>query len=176
MIRWASAFLVSAIVGVAFAGIGAAAAAPPALVSGGGTGTFEADLDGDTDIDGSAFGFAVVLLADSAARGHFQCLMAGRSDILGLHLMQVTGLVSAGQANPDGSATFSGAATVNLGDGTIMAGVPFVVTVTPGGAGAGTLQLSVIGAFDGVPGDSNPGNGNYDLPVETVRSGGVRVS
>ncbi len=39
----------------------------------------------------------------------------------------------------------------------------------------GTLQLSVIGAFDGVPGDEVPGNGNYDLPVETVATGQIEI-
>jgi hypothetical protein len=35
--------------------------------------------------------------------------------------------------------------------------------------------LTVIGAFDGVPGDTIPGNGNYDLPVETVATGQIRI-
>ncbi len=42
--------------------------------------------------------------------------------------------------------------------------MPFRVPVTLGGAATGTLQLTVIGAFDGVLGDTAPGNGNYDLP------------
>ena len=53
--------------------------------------------------------------------------------------------------------------------------MPFTVRVTAGGPGVGTLQLTVIGAFDGVPGDTKPGNGNYDLPVETVRSGQIKI-
>jgi hypothetical protein len=102
--------------------------------------------------------------------------MAGRSDILGLHLMAVQGQVTEGHVNPDGSVTFSGDdGTVNLGNGTIFRGVPFVVKVTAGGPGVGTLQLTVIGAFDGVPGDTNVGNGDYDLPVETVRSGRIKI-
>jgi hypothetical protein len=175
MVRWASVFIVAAIGVGALVGVEAAWAVPPMRVTGGGTGTFDADLDGDGDLDGSAFGLGVVLSAGGLAEGHFQCLMAGRSDILGLHLMQVAGRVDSGHTNPDGSASFSGTATVNLGGGEIIPGIPFTVMVTPGGAGVGTLQLTVIGAFDGAPGDVSPGNGNYDLPVETVRSGGVRV-
>jgi hypothetical protein len=101
--------------------------------------------------------------------------MAGRSDILGLSLMAVQGPVNTGQYNGNGSVTFSGFGAVNLGNGTIFSGVPFTVTVTAGGPGVGTLQLTVIGAFDGVPGDTSPGNGNYDLPVETVASGRIKI-
>jgi hypothetical protein len=43
--------------------------------------------------------------------------------------------------------------------------------VTPGGPGVGTMQLTVIGAFDGVPGDTQLGDGNYSLPVEVVATG-----
>src|SRR5262245_63421913 len=144
-------------------------------VTGGGTGTFNADLDGDGDIDGSQFGIGVTMRADGSAQGHFLCLMAGRSDILGLSLMAVQGPVSTGSDNGNGSVTFSGVGSVNLGNGTIFNGIPFTVTVTAGGAGVGTLQLTVIGAFDGVPGDTNPGNGNYDLPIETVNSGRIKI-
>ena len=49
------------------------------------------------------------------------------------------------------------------------------MTVTSGGPGRGTLQLTVIGAFDGIPGDTIPGNGNYDLPVERVSSGQITI-
>lgn len=144
-------------------------------VTGGGTGTFGADLDGDGDIDGSQFGIGVTIRADDSAKGHFLCLMAGRSDILGLPVMAVQGSVDTGSDNGDGSITFSGVGSANLGNGTIFNGVPFTVTVTAGGPGGGTLQLTVIGAFDGVPGDTALGNDNYDLPIETVASGRIKI-
>jgi len=144
-------------------------------VHGGGTGSFGADLDGDGQIDGSQFGFVVAMTGNGVARGSFLCLMAGRSEILGLHLMSVQGQVTAGVLNTDGSATFSGIASVNLGNGTIFRGVPFRVTVLPGGPGVGSMQLTVVGAFDGVPGDTTPGNDNYDLPVETVATGQIAM-
>lgn len=142
--------------------------------TGGGTGTFNADLDGDGDIDGSQFGMGVVIRGNTAG-GHFECLMAGRSDILGLPLMAIEGKVDAGTADADGSASFSGTASVNLANGQIFRDVPFTVRVTAGGAGIGTLQLTVIGVFDGVPGDTLTGNGNYDLPIETVNSGKIQI-
>jgi len=143
------------------------------VVSGGGSGTFGADLDGDGDIDGSHFGLGVII-GSNHAQGHFECLMAGNADILGLPLMAVEGRVTASSLSGS-SATFSGVATVNLGNGNIFRGVPFAVTVTAGGPGLGTLQLTVIGVFDGVPGDTVPGNGNYDLPVETVATGQISI-
>jgi len=155
---------------------GFASAAGLTRVIGGGTGTFDADLDGDGRIDGSQFGIGVVILGNGVASGHFLCLMAGRSQILGLHLMSVQGQVTGGVLNADGTAMFSGTAAVNLGDGTIFQGVPFRVSVSAGGPGSGTLQLTVVGAFDGVPGDTVPGNSNYDLPPETVRSGQITMA
>jgi len=144
-------------------------------VTGGGQGTFGADLDGDGDIDGSHFGIGISILGNGSAKGHFECLMAGNADILGLALMSVAGNVTNGSVNANGSVTFSGVATVNLGKSTMFKGVPFRVTVTAGTAGVGTLTLTVIGAFDGVPGDTNIGNGNYDLPTETVASGQIKI-
>src|SRR6266705_713015 len=73
-----------------------AVAASRVIVSGGGTGTFDADLDKDGDIDGSHFGIGVIIQEDGSAKGHFECLMAGNADILGLPLMAVEGKVAAG--------------------------------------------------------------------------------
>jgi hypothetical protein len=154
--------------------VGSTRAAEPTIVTGGGTGSFGADLDGDGDIDGSHFGFAVIQTPGTRVRGHFMCQMAGNADFLGLKLMLVEGRVSRALFTADG-ATFSGSGSVNLGDGTVFRGVPFVVSVTPGGPGVGTMQLTVIGAFDGVPGDTQLGDGNYSLPVEIVETGLISI-
>ena len=155
------------------------AAAPLARavqVTGGGTTTFGADLDGDGDVDGSHFGFAAAIAGDGSARGHFTCLMAGNADFLGLHVMAVQGPVTNGAL--DGH-SFSGTATVKVlnafgpGVESIFRDIPFVVAVTPGGPGVATLQLTVLGVFDGVPGDVAPGNNNYDLAKETLTTGQI---
>ena len=153
-----------------------ASASATTMVRGGGAGTFGADLDDDGDIDGSRFGLGVAILGGGSAGGHFLCLMAGDSDILGLPVMSVSGRVTEGTSGPGGSATFEGTATVNIGNGVIFRGVPFRVQVTAGGPGSGTIRLTVIGAFDGVPGDTISGNGNYDLPVETVSKGQISIA
>ncbi|OLC74898.1 MAG: hypothetical protein AUI57_07620 [Candidatus Rokubacteria bacterium 13_1_40CM_2_68_8] len=157
------------------------AAAPLAhavQVTGGGTTTFGADLDGDGDVDGSHFGFAAVIAGDGSARGNFTCLMAGNANFLGLHLMAVQGPVTSGA--PDGR-SFSGTATVKVlnafgpGVQSTFRDIPFVVAVAPGGPGVATLQLTVLGVFDGVAGDVAPGNGNYDLARETLTTGQITI-
>jgi hypothetical protein len=152
-----------------------ATADSPIVVSGGGTGTFGADIDADGDIDGSHFGFGVSFRG-GVPRGHFMCQMAGNADILGLPLMAVEGAVSGGLASPvTSTAMLTGRATVNLAQGVKFTNVPYEVLLESGGPGVGRLQLTVIGAFDGVPGDTVPGNGNYDLPAETVATGQIKI-
>jgi hypothetical protein len=158
-----------------FLWVGPSRAAQPAMVTGGGTGTFYADLDGDGEIDGSHFGFGVVRNPGGSVRGHFMCQMAGNKDFLGLKLMLVEGRVSSAFFTP-ASVTFSGAGSVNLANGTVFRGIPFTVTVSAGGPGVGTMQLTVIGAFEGVPGDTIPGDGNYSLPSETVATGLISIN
>ena len=155
---------------------GFASAAGVTKVHGGGTGTFGADLDGDGQTDGSQFGMGVTIRGSDTAAGHFLCLMAGRSRFLDLAVMSVEGQVGAGTLNDARSVTFMGVGTVNLGKGDIFRGIPFEVRVWAGGPGVGKMQLTVIGVFDGVPGDSIPGNGNYDLPPETVVSGQIAIT
>lgn len=156
----------------------AAAPAHGVRVTGGGTTTFGADLDGDGDVDGSHFGFAAVIAGDGSAQGHFTCLMAGNANFLGLRLMAVQGPVTSGA--PDGR-SFSGTATVKVlnafgpGVQSIFRDIPFAVVVTPGGPGVATLQLTVFGVFDGVAGDVAPGNHNYDLAKETLTTGQIRI-
>ena len=157
-----------------FLWVGPSGAAQPGMVTGGGTGTFNADLDGDGEIDGSHFGFALRKNPGGVILGHFMCQMAGNEDFLGLKLMLVEGRVSSASFTP-ASVTFGGTGSVNLANGTVFTSVPFTVTVSAGGPGVGTMQLTVIGAFDGVPGDTIPGDNNYSLPVETVATGLISI-
>jgi hypothetical protein len=152
-----------------------------AIVTGAGEGTFDADIDDDEDIDGSYFGVAVHRLDHgkrSLVEGHFVCAMWGKTDVLGLPLMAVEGAVtSATMDRKKETVTLKGVGTVDLGSGPsgFYTDVPFEVRVTEGGPGIGSIKLTVIGVFDGVPGDTVPGNGNYDLPVEKVFSGHIRI-
>ena len=153
-------------------------------VTGGGEGTFDADVDGDGDIDGSYFGVAVTLHhVDDRGRspkteGHFVCAMWGNTDFLGLPLMAVEGPVTSATSDlKKRIVTLRGVGTVDLGTGAsgFFTDVPFEVQVTEGGPSVGTIKLTVIGVFDGTPGDTRLGNNNYDLPVETVFRGHIRI-
>src|SRR5206468_5024462 len=95
-------------------------------------------------------------------------------DFLGLKLMLVDGRVSRAFFTP-ASVTFNGTGSVNLANGAVFRDVPFTVAVSAGGPGVGTMQLTVIGAFDGVPGDTIPGDGNYSLPVVPVATGLISI-
>ena len=134
-----------------------AAAASSTQVNGGGRGT----LDGVTPF--SQFGFGVSIAPGGSAQGHFTCLMAGSSVFPGFEpLMKVDGQVSSGSANhAAGTATFFGSGTLNLGPSGTMPAV-FQVDVTEGGAGVGTLTLSVL-------------NLGFFLPIETVMHGRITI-
>jgi len=134
-----------------------AVAGGPVVLSGGGTGTF------DGIHPGSQFGMGVVFRGGTV-RGHFNCVMAGRSDFPGLRLMKVGGRVTTGSVDPAaGTATFSGVGTLHMNEAKSQ--VAFTVDVTRGGPGVGTLQLTVDG----------PPVGLFPLPVEHVASGQISV-
>jgi hypothetical protein len=145
---------------------GTAHAAKAVHITGGGQGTFGADLDADGDIDGSHFGMGVEILDGGNARGHFTCLMAGNKDFLGLHLMLVQGQVDAGSANPAaGSGAFSGSGTL-LMDGD-QQDVTFAVAILrDGGPGVGRFQLTVVGSSGAVI---------AAFPPETIESGQIDI-
>ncbi len=168
----------------------AADAKQNARISGGGQGSFadgvidpwdqggvDGDLDGDGDVDGSYWGVGVQIEHGSVS-GHFVCAMWGFTDILDLDLMGVEGTVDTVQLAKSGSTrsvTLTGTASVDLGVAGFLAAVPYVVVLTEGDVGEATIQLTVVGVFDGVPGDTVAGNGNYDLPVEQVVSGHIDI-
>jgi len=134
-----------------------ATAASSTQVNGGGRGT----LDGVNPF--SQFGFGVSIAPGGSAQGHFTCLMAGSSVFPGFEpLMKVDGEVSSGSASLGaGTAVFFGSGTLNLGPSGTMPAV-FQVDVTEGGAGVGTLTLSVL-------------NLGFFLPIETVMQGRITI-
>ncbi len=134
-----------------------AVAASATQVNGGGRGT----LDGVNPF--SQFGFGVSISPGGSAQGHFNCLMAGSSVFPGFEpLMKVDGKVSSGSASVGaGTARFFGAGTLNLGPSGTMPAV-FQVDVTEGGAGVGTMKLSVLNLL-------------FFLPTETVLHGRITI-
>jgi hypothetical protein len=115
-----------------------AVAAGPVVANGGGIGT----LDGVTPF--SHFGFGVTL-SGGLVQGQFNCLMAGNAAFPGFEpLMKVSGAVTSGTVNAAlGTASFDGSGTLNLGPSGRMPAT-FHVDVREGGAGVGTLHLTVL--------------------------------
>lgn len=108
------------------------AARPLAKVSGGGTASFD-------DIEGleSQFAIGATIRDDGTAQGRFVCMIVG--------MVAITGDISNGVLNGDGSVTFSG-----VGHGIDLTpeffgpfqGCEFEVTLWPGGPGVGGFVYS----------------------------------
>jgi hypothetical protein len=132
----------------------AAAAAGPAVANGGGHGT-----DGIRPF--SQFGFGVTRSADGSVQGHFNCLMAGATQFPGFTLMAVRGQVTSATIG-SGSASFDGAGMFQTGNQG-KSPATFHVDVTAGGAGVGTLHLTLLTPFF------------FDLPIEQVMDGQISI-
>ena len=109
------------------------------------TGAAEATLPpgvtfGGLSLKGLSLGQGIFIGSDGSATGQFQAVLQGTSALGSPQDVVVEGEVSDGSAG-GGTATFSGTATVSMGDGTpALTGVPFTVT-----ASAGSLGLTLNG-------------------------------
>jgi len=125
------------------------------------TGAAEATLpDGaafnGVPLKGLALGLGVSIARDGSARGQFHTVLQGTSLLGAPQELVVEGEVRAGSVAADGSATFSGTARVNMGDGTLaLSGVPFTAT-----ASTGSLKLILDVT---------------SLPTATVTAGSITV-
>ena len=151
-------FLSAAILGLASLLAPAQAAAQDAA---GVTGAAEATLpDGATfngiPLRGLTLGQGLFIAQDGSATGQFQAVLLGTSPLGTPQNVTVEGEVGGGSVGADGSATFSGTATVDMGDGTLpLPGVPFTVTVSTGSLG---LILNAVA-----------------LPTATVTAGSITI-
>jgi len=125
-------------------------------VTGAAEGVFTANAQlGAVAIDSLDVGTGVFIDPDGSASGTFHAVLAGHS-ILGPREITVEGKVIAGVGESSGAASFSGTATVDLGDGApALPGVPFIVTVT-----ANTVVLAL---------DSTP------LPAAALTAGAIAI-
>jgi|SRR5438132_2065871 len=125
------------------------APAPAAAQDAGVTGAAEATLpDGATfngvPLRGLTLGQGLFIGQDGSATGQFHVVLLGTSSLGAPQEVVVEGEVRVGSVAADGSATFSGTATVTMGDGTLpLLGVPFTVTAATGSLGLilGTTAL-----------------------------------
>ena len=142
-------FLTTAFVALVLA-IGLARAEDGGMIAGAGTGDFPggATLAGIA-LHGLDFGQGVLTSPDGSALGAFHAVLRGPAQVV-----SVDGTVTAGAVA--GVATFSGTATVSLGDGGApLTAVPFQVALGPDG-----LQLAIDGTV---------------LPTVTVSPGAIAI-
>jgi hypothetical protein len=93
-------------------------------------------------LSGMQLGQGVLIAADGSAVGQFHVVLSGTSALGQPQEVTVQGEVNAGAAGGDGTVTFSGKATLSMGDGSLpVVGVPFSVTASTEG-----VQLVVDGA------------------------------
>lgn len=124
-------------------------------VTGAGTAAFpQGTVFNGVTLSGSQFGKGVVVNGDGSASGDFYNVLDG-STALGPRSITLTGLVRSGSLNPDGSVTFGGTSSLDMGDGTPATSVPFSVTATSQG-----LTLVI---------------GTTTLPTQTLIAGGIDI-
>ena len=105
---------------------------------------------------GLTLGQGLFIAPDGSATGQFQAVLLGTSLLGAAQNITVEGEVGGGSVGADGSATFSGTATVDMGDGTLpLPGVPFTVTASAGSLG---LILNAVA-----------------LPTATVTAGSITI-
>lgn len=151
-------FVVTAMLGLAILMAPAPVAAQDvAGVTGAAEGIFPAGaIFNGVPLSGLTLGQGVFLARDGSATGQFQAVLLGTSLLGAPQEVTVEGEVRAGFVGGDGSATFSGTATVDMGDGTPpLPGVPFTVTAS---AGSVALTLDVVA-----------------LPTATVTAGSITI-
>jgi hypothetical protein len=135
--------------------------APVAAQDAGVTGAAEAAFpNGATfngvSLNGLTLGQGMFIAQDGSATGQFQAVLQGTTPLGAAQNITVEGEVGNGSVGADGSATFSGTATVDMGDGTLpLPGVPFTVTVSAGSLG---LILNAVA-----------------LPTATLSAGSITV-
>lgn len=101
-------------------------------------------------------GIGVLIYSDGTAFGQFQATLVGTSVANLEQDIEVWGDATAGVVNVNGSRTFSGSVTVDMGDGTpVLPNVPFTVTVT-----ATSVSLSL---------------GTTSLPNTTLTDGSITL-
>ena len=137
------------------------APAPAAAQDAGVTGAAEAAFPNGAafngvSLKGLTLGQGMYIAQDGSATGQFQAVLLGTSPLGTPQNVTVEGEVGGGSVGADGSATFSGTATVDMGDGTLpLPGVPFTVTASAGSLG---LILNAVA-----------------LPTATVTAGSITV-
>jgi hypothetical protein len=132
--------IVLGMVALAFAPSPTTAASEGGTITGTAQGVFPAGTAlGSVALEGLQFGTGVIVDPKNSAVGCFSVVLTGRSLLGQLQEITVEGNVRQGAISENGTADFSGTATLDFGDGApLRTGVPFSVTTT-----ASSLVLTV---------------------------------
>jgi hypothetical protein len=124
--------IVLGMVAFAFAPAPTTAASEGGTITGAAQGTFPAGTAlGLVRLDGLQLGTGVIVDPNNSAVGCFYVVLTGRSLLGQPQEITVEGNVRQGTVSENGTANFSGIATLDFGDGApIRTGVPFSVTTT----------------------------------------------
>jgi peptidase M23-like protein len=150
---------------------GLAQLAPGATqVTGSGSAAFSSDQE---QLDACTFDISAE--GGDPASGTFDCDMSQAALDKGIPFAHMDGDVGGLDELSDNEVSLSGTAGLELPDGSAMDGIPYVVWTSGGGPGEGWLRIRLTGVFDGEPGDSRPGNGDYDQRRQTVTDGSITI-
>ena len=131
----------------------AAALVGPNVVTAGGAGVFPAGASfNGIELAGGTFGVGVQTDGAGAATGDLELQLNGTS-LIGLsQWITITGWITGGTQNPDGSMTFNGTGTLDMGDGTApVGGLTLVANLSPAGLAVtiGSTALPTLPKSDG---------------------------
>lgn len=112
-------------------------------------------------LSGMQLGFGVNVRAIGTVGGRVDITLLGTTALGQPQNIEVEGKATAGSATVGSTATFSGLATIDMGDGTApLLNVPFTVTIVTNADSQGTLALVL---------------GTTTLPTATVNEGSMSV-
>ena|SRR2546422_4917929 len=131
----------------------AAAIVGDSVVTGGGAGVFPAGATfNGIELAGGTFGLGAEIASDGSAIGDLELQLNG-SSLIGLsQWITITGWITSGASNPDGSVTLNGTATLDMGDGTApTSGLALVASAGPSGltVTVGATTLPTLPKSDG---------------------------
>ncbi len=112
---------------------------------------------------------------ESGTGGSFTCELVEEAGPLGLPFTRVDVEVTGLDAPSEEEATLEGPARVELPSGEPMSGVPASVHLYAGEPGTGTLQIHLVGVFDGERFDQIPDDGDYTMLSLDVTMGSIDI-
>ena len=116
---------------------------------------------GGVPLNALNFGIGVTISSAGSAEGQFQTTLIGVSALGLTQNIEVVGKPTAGSLTAANIATFSGACSVDMGNGTLpLSNVPFTVVIATNTDSKGSLTLTL---------------GATNLPAATVNTGSMTI-